>query len=104
MRASLRQLGFALAVLFTLSGCNSPKDRIVGRWEVQGGTNPMVWEFAKNGAVKSGNISGKYTFASSDRLKIQTQFATFVYSIRMDGDTMTWTEPNGTRTQLKKVP
>ena len=103
MAASIRQLVYALATLFAVAACDSPRDRIAGKWEVQGSSTPTVWEFSKNGAVKSGNISGKYSFGSSTRLKIQTQFATFTYESEIKGDTMTWTDPKGARTELKKV-
>lgn len=63
----------------------------------------MTWEFSRNGAAKTGNITGKYTLPDTKRLRIQTPSATFVYSLQISGDTMIWIDTNGTRTELKKV-
>jgi hypothetical protein len=35
---------------------------------------------------------------------VQTQFATFVYEVSITGDTMKWREPNGSTTELTRVP
>ena len=107
MRAISRALlPFGVAsLLFALSSCDTPQSRIVGKWKVESDPSGVVWEFAKNGSVKTGGgASGKYTFGDRKRLKVQTQFATFVYETEISGDTMTWREPNGSVTRLKRVP
>ena len=103
MQAFIRALALSLTLLVVVA-CDNSQSRIVGNWKVQNDASATVWEFSKNGAVKAGNISGKYTFGDRGRLKIQTQFATFVYEIEMKDDAMTWKDPNGSRTELKRVP
>lgn len=95
---------FVLGLALTLSGCDQSQDRIVGKWKVQSDASATVWDFSKNGAVTAGNISGKYTFGDRRRLKIQTQSATFVYEIEFKDDAMIWKDPNGSRTELRRVP
>ena len=99
----LQTIGFA-ALLFATAACDKSRERIAGRWQVAGGGSPIVWEFAKNGAVKTGDTPGRYNFGGRDRLKIQTQSATFVYEVEFAGETMKWRDPNGTMTELKRLP
>ncbi|MDQ6654669.1 MAG: hypothetical protein M3Y80_02495 [Verrucomicrobiota bacterium] len=93
-----------LALLLAFAGCKSQSQQIAGKWAVQGGANPVVWEFAPNGSARMGGSVGRYTFGDRNRLKIQTPFATFIYEIELSGDTMTWKDPKGTRTELKRIP
>ncbi len=94
----------AAGLLPLLVGCGGPKDRIIGKWQTEESANPITWEFSKNGAVQAGNTSGRYSFGDGSRLKIETKFATFVYEIQFEDETMIWTEPNGSRTKLKRAP
>lgn len=91
-------------LLLGVAGCDTSHDQIVGKWKVDGDASAMVWEFAKNGGVKAGTSAGKYTFGDRNRLKIQTQFATFVYEVEFAGDRMIWKEPNGSRSELRRMP
>ena len=104
MRASISQLVSCVLLAFALSACDGPADRILGKWKVAGDTSGAVWEFSKNAVVKTPNGSGKYSFGDRSRLKIQTQFATFVYEVDIAGDTMKWRDPNGSTTELTRVP
>jgi len=102
MRALRPRLAFLL-LLCTIASCDNRKQQIIGRWQVEGGANPIVWEFSPNGAVNAGTTQGRYTFGDRGRLKIQTQFATFVYEIELAKNRMIWKEPNGSRIELKRL-
>jgi hypothetical protein len=104
MRALSFRVVLGLLLLFAVAACGGPKSQIVGKWKVDREGADMVWEFAKNGAVTGAAGAGKYSFGDRNRLKIQTQFATFVYEIQLSGDTMTWRDPNGAVTRLKRLP
>lgn len=95
---------FGAAIFLLLAGCDRSHERIVGKWKVQNDTSATVWEFEKNGVVKTGTISGRYGFGDRSRLKIQTPFATFVYELEFKDDAMIWKDPNGSRTELRRVP
>jgi hypothetical protein len=92
-----------LALLFTLVSCDSKERQIVGKWKVVGDPSGSIWEFAANKSVDMAGRKGKYTFGDQGRVKVQTQFATFVYQLSISSDRMTLTEPNGTRTELERV-
>lgn len=93
-----------LLLVSLVAACEGPADRIIGKWKVASDASGGVWEFAKNGAVQTPNGSGKYSFGDRNRLKIQTRFATFVYEVEIAGDTMKWRDPNGSATELTRVP
>ncbi len=99
---SLRVTLLALAVALVAS-CGGAESQIVGKWKVAGDPNGAVWEFAANKAVDMGGRKGKYSFGDQGRLKVQTQFATFVYQLQIVDDRMVLTEPNGTKTELHRV-
>lgn len=103
MQCLMRSLAL-FVVLIAMAACDRSRDQLAGKWKVQGDASSMVWEFAKNGSVKAGSSPGKYSFGDRGRLKIQTQFATFVYEIEIAGDKMIWKDPNGSRTELKRMP
>jgi len=103
MMALRPRLAFSLLLFCTLAACDNRRQQIVGKWQVEGGANPIVWEFSPNGVVNAGSTAGRYTFGDRGRLKIQTQFATFVYEIDVGKDRMIWKEPNGSRTELKRL-
>ena len=95
----------AVALLFALlAACDSPEKRIVGKWKPARDPNGALWEFSANKAVNMAGRSGKYSFGAQGRLKVQTQSATFVYSLELGENRMVLTEPNGTRTELERVP
>ena len=94
-----------LAVLFValLAACGGAESQIVGKWKPVSEPNSAVWEFSANKSVDMAGRKGKYSFGDQGRLKVQTQFATFVYQLDLSADRMTLTEPNGTRTELERV-
>lgn len=102
---SLNRFCFALVAVAALwfAGCDSSEKTVVGKWRVAGGGDGAVWEFAANKGVDMAGRKGKYTFGDQGRLKVQTQFATFVYQLEMRDDRMVLTEPNGTRLELERV-
>ena len=105
MRGSFSRLVFSVLLVFALFACDGPADRIVGKWQPSGSASGAgAWEFSKNGAVKTPTGTGKYSFGDRKRLKIQTQFATFVYEVTITGETMKWRDPNGSTTELTRVP
>lgn len=105
MQNFLPILRFALVVLTVglMTSCGGPESAIVGKWKVIGSEDGAVWEFASNKGVDMHGRKGKYTFGDQNRLKVQTQFATFVYQLNLTGDRMTLTEPNGTKIELERV-
>ena len=104
MRVFVFRVALGLLFLFAVAACGGPKSQIVGKWKVDREGSDVVWEFASNGSVKTSTGTGTYSFGDRNRLKIQTQFATFVYELEMAGDTMTWRDPNGSVTRLKRMP
>ncbi len=94
----------AVAVIFALAACSSNvKREIIGQWKVRSDTSGLVWEFAENGTVTSGDMRGRYTLGTQHLLKIQTPFATFIYQVELAGDKMTWRNTNGATTDLTRV-
>jgi hypothetical protein len=95
----------ALAVfLCTLSSCNGPNRRIVGKWRTSGdAANAMVWEFSENGSFGMGDIRGRYRFGDSNRIKIETPFATSVYQAEISGDRMILREANGSKLEFTRM-
>lgn len=94
----------ALLILFlALTACSSAANHIVGRWKVTSDTSDIVWDFARDGTVTSGDMRGRYSFNGEKRIKIQTPFATFVYQVDIRQDKMTWKNANGSTTELARV-
>lgn len=93
----------AVAIIFALAACTDAKSQVIGQWKVTSDTSALVWEFAEDGTVTSGDMRGRYSFGSQNRLKIQTPFATFVYQVELAGNKMTWKNPNGSKTDLMRV-
>jgi len=100
---NLRLCLAAVALVFSLPGCDNSRSQIIGKWKVVGDSSDVVWEFFDNGAVSAGGRPGKYTFGDGRRIKIQTPAATFVHQIEFVGDRMIWKELNGTKTELTRV-
>lgn len=93
----------AVALIVSLAACSDIKRQIVGRWKVTSDTSALVWEFAQDGTVTSGDMRGRYSLGSQNRLKIQTPFAIFVYQVELKDDTMTWKNVNGSKTELTRI-
>jgi hypothetical protein len=83
-------------------GCEN-SSQIVGKWRTSSDANPMVWEFSKDRSVLMGQIRGKYTFGDSDRMKVQTPFATFVYHVQLAGDQLILREPSGSKLVFTRI-
>ena len=92
-----------VVLLFACVSCGGPQSQIVGKWKVVGDRSGAVWEFSANTSVDMAGRKGKYSFGDQGRIKVQTQFATFVYKLDLSADRMTLTEPHGTRTELERV-
>lgn len=92
-----------LLIAALLAGCGGAESQIVGKWKRVGDPNAEGWEFSANKAVNMAGRSGKYSFGDQGRLKVQTQFATFVYQLEVSENRMVLTEPNGTRTEFERV-
>lgn len=105
MNLSVRGLLLALISLAfgVLASCSGPENQIVGNWKATGSSSAGVWEFSSNKAVDMAGRKGKYTFGDQGRLKVQTQFATFVYRVELSADRLVLTEPNGTRLEFERV-
>ena len=63
----------------------------------------MVWEFSENGSFVMGNIRGRYRFGDSNRIKIETPFATSVYQAEISGDRMILREVNGSKFEFTRM-
>src|SRR3982751_3348519 len=94
----------ALAVfLCTLSSCNGPSRRIVGKWRTSGDANAMVWEFSKNGSFVMGDIRGRDRFGDSNRIQVETPFATSPYQAEISEARMILTQSNGSKLEFTRM-
>ena len=95
-------LSFASAILLlVLVGCGNSK--IVGKWRMSGAENQPVWEFLSNGAVRVGEVRGKYKFGDQGRIKIETPFATTVYIVDVSGDQLVLQELGGSKLEFNRI-
>ena len=88
-------------LLCTIADCGNRS--IIGKWRLSGASNAIVWEFFSNGSVLVGETHGRYKFGNSDRIKIETPFATSVYQVDISGDQMTLQEPGGSTLEFTRV-
>jgi hypothetical protein len=106
------QLGFAwrkrllsasasAILLFVLDGCGN--SNIVGKWRMSGADNQPVWEFLSNGAVRVGEVRGKYKFGDQGRIKVETPFATTVYVVDLSGDQLVLQELGGSKLEFTRI-
>lgn len=94
----------ALALLLcAATGCDRSHKVIVGQWRSAGDSSAMVWEFAKDGSVLMGSTRGKYSFGDQKRIKIQTPFGTSVYQMEISENSMTLTDPRGSKLEFTKL-
>ena len=90
-------------LLCSVTGCDNSHKVIVGQWRSEGDASAMVWEFSKDGSVLMGGTRGKYSFGDQGRIKIQTPFGTSVYQLELSENSMTLTEPRGSKLRFTKV-
>jgi hypothetical protein len=91
------------ALLCATSACDGSGKQIVGKWKTTGGASEAVWEFHENGALSVDGSPGRYSFGDNRRIKVQTKTATFVHQMELEGDRMTWTDPNGGKLEFRRV-
>jgi hypothetical protein len=88
-------------VLCALTACG--RSGVVGKWRLSGGSDATMWEFSDNGAVRVGDIRGRYKFGDQDRIKIETPYATAVYQLKISGDRMVLQEPGGSKLEFTRA-
>ena len=95
-------LTLALAILlFVMTGCGNSK--IVGKWQLSGTENQIVWEFSSNGAVLLEEVRGKYKFGDQNRIKIETPVATTVYVVNLSSDQLVLQDMGGSKLEFTRV-
>jgi len=88
-------------LLCGLAGCENSQADIVGKWQMGGEANAMIWEFSKDSSILVGNTRGKYTL-DRDRVKIQTPGGTTVYQMNLSEDRMILTSPGGSKIEFTR--
>lgn len=91
----------SVVLIFILAGCGNSS--IVGKWRMSGTENQTIWEFFSNGAVRVGEVRGKYKFGDQKRIKIETPFATTVYVVNLSNDQLELQEPDGAKLEFTRV-
>ncbi|HEV2841806.1 MAG TPA: hypothetical protein VGW39_10805 [Chthoniobacterales bacterium] len=89
-------------LLCAVTGCDNSQKIIVGNWQSAGASSAMVWEFSQDGSVLMGGTRGKYSFGDQKRIKIQTPFGTSVYQMEISENSMTLTDPRGSKLKFTK--
>jgi hypothetical protein len=84
-----------------MPGCG--KSSIVGKWQMSGTENQIVWKFSANGSVLVGDVRGRYKFGDQDRIKIETPFATSVYLVKLSSDQLVLQELGGSKLEFTRV-
>ena len=90
----------SVVLIFVLVGCGNSS--IVGKWRMSGTENQTIWEFSSNGAVRVGEVRGKYKFGDQGRIKIETPFATTVYLVNVSSDQLVLQEPGGSKLEFTR--
>jgi hypothetical protein len=90
-----------IILVSVLAGCGN--STIVGKWRMSGAENQTVWEFSSNGSVRVGETTGRYKLGDQDRIKIETPFATTVYSVTLSSDHLVLQEPNGSKLEFTRM-
>lgn len=68
-----------------------------------GAENQPVWEFLSNGAMRVGEVRGKYKFGDQGRIKIETPFATTVYVIKLSDDQLELEQPGAPKLEFTRI-
>ena len=92
----------SVILLFVLAGCGNSS--IVGKWRMSGTENQTIWEFSSNGAVRVGDVRGKYKFGDQERIKIETPFSTTVYVVKVSSDQLVLEQPGGPKLEFTRLP
>lgn len=92
-----------VTVVAFFAACDGPTSQVAGRWKSADASNPLVWEFSRNGNVLVGSEPGRYTFGDGNRMKIQTRSATFVHEVEFAHDRMIWKQSNGSKTEFVRA-
>jgi outer membrane biogenesis lipoprotein LolB len=92
----------SVVLIFILVGCGNSS--IVGKWRMSGTENETIWEFSSNGAVRVGEVRGKYKFGDQERIKIETPFSTTVYVVKVSSDQLVLEQPGGPKLEFTRLP
>jgi len=92
----------SVVLIFILAGCGNSS--IVGKWRMSGTENQTIWEFSSNGAVRVGDVRGKYKFGDQERIKIETPFSTTVYVVKVSSDQLVLEQPGGPKLEFTRLP
>ena len=92
----------SVVLIFILAGCGNSS--IVGKWRMSGTENQTIWEFSSNGAVRVGEVRGKYKFGDQERIKIETPFSTTVYVVKVSSDQLVLEQPDGPKLEFTRLP
>lgn len=102
-RVTFVSLTSAALLLCLLASCGGREKQILGKWKTATGASESIWEFFGNGSLHQDGAPGRYSFGDNERIKIETQSATFVYRFEIKGDEMTWAAATGARTEFTRV-
>ena len=92
----------SVVLIFILAGCGNSS--IVGKWRMSGTEDQTIWEFSSNGAVRVGEVRGKYKFGDQERIKIETPFSTAVYVVKVSSDQLVLEQPGGPKLEFTRLP
>jgi len=92
----------SVVLIFILAGCGNSS--IVGKWRMSGTEDQTIWEFSSNGAVRVGEVRGKYKFGDQERIKIETPFSTTVYVVKVSSDQLVLEQPDGPKLEFTRLP
>ena len=85
-----------------MSACGNSS--LVGKWRMSGTEDQTIWEFSSNGAVRVGDVRGKYKFGDQERIKIETPFSTAVYVVKVSSDQLVLEQPGGPKLEFTRLP
>lgn len=91
------------ALWCALIACGGPRHDIVGKWQMAGGADGVIWEFTSNGGATIGDTRGRYVFRDSERVKIEMPYGTSVYQIKVARDQMSLRDSTGANLQFTRV-
>ncbi len=102
-----------LAISIALTGCGSQQSAIVGTWERVTPADQVpisFWgmeqiEFLSDGTFvlpEFNNLSGKYSFPESDRIRLETTEVSFTYKFTLSGDRLVF-DDGETTVEYKRI-